>query len=396
MDVRKPLDVFPLDLKHALELLSLEQFKKEWCDTVSVAGSAANALYPFFNDLDGLQEVFFAHPSDFKEALQHVVRRLISTRNFSFVEFKAGMDPRLVLMHPQCWIEDMKVHNWDLKMSLKCIQTAVEKKLCTAQEALDWVDAFQGAGQHPTPKQFVLVEDIDPWKVRWSAADILKGFVVLRGGRRLPMEVALAQPARIKMDATFWSESQQRFLDISMIYVPTFPAALELDFASLDPPPELSIKQDIFSQFVLNNFLKLAKRLLSLAVMLKKDEDALKLRDIVVSDAGRAAQIASDCTTLDTVLETFDEVPPTKVDAEIQSILFRVSSVWGLELKEENKVTKACKAALACDTKTKDGISSLQKHLETIQESLEPWYSAQAMKALRENAYIPLPAWALP
>jgi hypothetical protein len=154
------------------------------------------------------------------------------------------------------------------------------------------------------------------------------------------------------------------------------------------------LKQDIFTRVLSKDFVKAAKRMLSLCILLEKEKEVFLLRDIVVSDFGRASAIASDCETLRGVLDS-PGVPHAKVLIELEGIKNRVATVYGLKAKDEAKVLAACQAAMEAEA-TPSGVRAMQAQLEHVQAFLESWYQSATEAALKKEKFLPLPAWALP
>ena len=98
---------------------------------------------------------------------------------------------------------------------------------------------------------------------------------------------------------------------------------------------------------------------------------------------------------MEEVFDAFDTLPFAKIKAELDNIRFRASKVYGLELKEASRVTKACEEITKVPD-TKDGVHRLRGYLQAIKEDLEPFYNAVAKEFLLEHSLLPLPAWALP
>lgn len=385
---RVPTQAIPRDIVEAVKTVSLNKT----LDGVTIAGSMTNTMYPFFSDVDCAQVWEYDTLEKAVQGLQHTVQRVVHSPNIQFVELKAGIDSRLVLLPPKCWIEHGRVLNWDLKYSLGRLEDMKKDKLLTDAEYTEWREELEHAGEKCSPTSWVDVQGIDPWKVRWTASQVSKNKVPLRQGS-MTLQEALASRGLVKLDASFWSESQQRFLDLSIIYT------LSVSTTSLaprdTPPPVLSLKQDAFIQFQERNAIKLAKRVMSLCVYLDKPKQADVVRGIVVSDAGRAAQIVSDCDTLDTVLDSFDVLPASKIKAEIEGIQFRAANVWGLGLKEKGAVVRACES-IADTPLHKLGLQALRAKLDYIEDQLEPWYQEKIWSELKVAGLLPLPAELLP
>lgn len=400
---QKPVQTIPDDILKAVYVISLKTGSipaspKELPDGAALAGSVSNKLYPFFGDVDAIQNADFASVDEAARAIQAVVQKIAYTPLFTFVELKAGSDACLQFLKPRCWIERGKVQRWSLPYSLKKLQDAKTDGACSSKNFTAWSSAFRHAGTACPPAEFPGIEDIDPWKLRWSSRDVARGDTKLEHGDAghllVTLEDALTQPSLVKLDAFFWSVSQQRFLDISIIYNLTVKGVPINANDKRSAPPELSLKQDIFARVMSKDFIKAAKRMLSLCILLQKDKDVFALRDIVVSDFGRASAIASDCETLRGVLDS-PGVPHAKVLLELEGIKNRVGAVYGLKAKDEAKVLAACQAAMKAEV-TPSGVRAMQAQLEHVEAFLESWYQGATEAALKQAKYLPLPAWALP
>lgn len=399
----KPLSAIPQDVLRAVFVMAVQtdtipDAPTELPRGATLAGSVSNKLYPFFGDVDAVQSAEFSSVEAAADAVQRVVQKICHARGFTFVEFKAGSDACLQFLKPRCWIEKGKVRRWNLPWSLARIRDAEEDGACSASEKDAWSSTFRSAGKTCPPDKFPAILDIDPWKLRWSATDILRGFTRLQHGDigilNVSLEDALQQPALVKMDARFWSVSQHRFLDISMIYSFEVRGKPINDSAKLSPPPELSLKQDVWERVLRQDYVKATKRLLSLCIVLGRDADIASLRDIVVSDVGRAAAVSSDCETLRGVLDD-PYIPHAKVLVELQGIRERISKVYGLCCRHEATALRACRAAMDAEA-TPSGVRAMKAQLDHVQEMLKKWYEPTTEELLKKEGFLPLPAWALP
>lgn len=414
MDVKKPVSEIPKDIVEALLLVSAyggnappppSPSAQTLPNGIILAGSASSKLYPFFSDVDGIQNADFDSYAHAAVALQGAVRRIRDTPGYCFVELKAGRDDAGIIFPPRCWVEHDKVVNWDLGFTQAHLLKAARAGLLAGYGSekdpafADMVKQYARFDKEPPPpRTFVKWLDITPWKLRWAARSVLDGYKILKSNVAEPLFLpdALAQPALVKLDAMFWSASQQRFLDLSMIYVFTIKGKPANSFYSeLSPPPQLGLQQDAYAQWLWKDYAKLAKRLMSLAVLLDRETDVAKLRHIVVSDAGRAAQVASDCTTMQEALDAYHPVPLKKVHAEVEGIKDRAASVYGLGIEEEGRLTRACRAAARAST-SPGGLAALASQLEAVREELSRFFQAAFQEELRTAGYLPLPAWAMP
>ena len=392
-------DVSP-DLVNALMLVaatgkgSRGGCERGFTDGVVLAGSAGSKLFPFFSDVDGIQTVDFSSVLDIANALQRVVRRLRDTPNFCFVELKAGLNEDGVVLPERCWIEGGAVRRWDGAFTQSRMTKAHSLGLVSERD-FDWYRRLLPGPL--SPREFVRFEErVDPWKVRWSATEVLDGKRKSKGPV-LSLHDAIGMNALIKLDALFWSSSEQRYLELSMIYVFTCKGRpVNAFYTDCAPPPVLSLKQGAFACFVLHDYVKLAKRLLSLAVAEGgRAEDVHLLRSIIVSDTGRAAVLAGDCATLEEALDEFHPVPPSKVHAEVAGIKARATRLYGLTQHAKTEIERACMAVAAAPL-TRAGMQTMHSALAYIHGEVATFSYAGAHVKLETHGYLPLPEWAAP
>lgn len=407
---KKPVQDIPADLVRALKLVALEgkgildvdkeKDKERLPHGIVLAGSAGSTLFPFFGDVDGIQAIQVESAACAAAALQRVVRRVRDTPGFAFKELKAGRNENGVLLPERCWIENGKVQRWDWAFTDAHLRRAVSLELVTPRAEREWRGEI-GCTDPPDLVDFVHFDDtLDAWKVRWSAADILRGKKALEQKYTpvLSLADALLQPALVKLDVVFWSTSEERFLDLSMIYALTCGGKPLNGFPSISPPSELSLKQNAYSCSVFHNYVKLTKRLLSLAVLLGKTDDVELLRDMIASQTGRMALVAADCTTLREAIDVFEPVPITKIRDEIRAIKARAATFYGLPEQAHSVIGLWCTEAVRAPD-TPRGWATMQMWLEKVQTEMAVYAESAAGHNLHAHHYMTkhtLVKWAMP
>lgn len=226
---------------------------------------------------------------------------------------------------------------------------------------------------------------------RWTPKDVLSGSVKLSKGA-LDLGTACAQPALCKVDAVAFIPATGRFTEISMIYMFLgFPETHGL----AGPSFEQGLKSDILALEKEGNWLKVCKRMRSLAVILHRDIDADALLAILNSPAGQAGQIDGDLLCLETLFAYAEwPIPLEKVEAELDLVKYRAAGVFGLSAKAESMVALLCNEAQRVPS-NRTGIAPLRRIVQKLEPILSLYASTSAHKQLEAAGILRL-AWFRP
>lgn len=199
--------------------------------------------------------------------------------------------------------------------------------------------------------------------IRWSPDEVLKGHKTLRDGRKFTLEEAFQTPTITKIDVVSWVQNS-RFTDFSVIY------EFRHNGVVLNPGMrdiEDSIRENIYILKKNGNYFKMAKRMFALSKYKGYTRELKVLSDMFNGDLGRIYHVYGDIGTLESMVETLNSLPFTKIEFEIDQFKSRLSNV-GLPdyLKDENKILTLLEKVinLRKETYTRERLLDLLKKLK--------------------------------
>jgi hypothetical protein len=214
--------------------------------------------------------------------------------------------------------------------------------------------------------------------IRWKPEDILKGYKILRDGRKYTLADGIKSSSGMtKLDVITYIHS--KFTEISVIYRFKYG---EKEFAV----SKKDIKDLIYETGMLNymegKFFKVIKRMFSLARIDNDDKQLAKLTTVLNSDLGRLYSVISDLNTILYVLENVKSIPKKRLNREIQEFRSRLANVYTLNhwMKLELYVLKAIYRLQFVKTKKK-----LYEKLTDIDEILQSILNYYTLVFLLEN-----------
>jgi len=215
--------------------------------------------------------------------------------------------------------------------------------------------------------------------IRWSPEDILKGYKILRDGRKYTLADGIKSSSGMtKLDIIYYINS--KFTEMSVIYRFKYG---DKEFAV----SKKEIKDLIYETGMLNymegKFFKVIKRMFSLARIDNDDERLGQLTTILNSDLGRLYSVISDINTILYILDNVKSIPKKRLKNEIQEFRSRLVNVYTLNhwMKLELYILKAIYKLQFVKTKGK-----LYEKLSEIDEILQALLNYYTLVFLLENS----------
>lgn len=396
----RPLSSFPEDQLRVLDTLCFSTL-----NNVAVVGSGSMRDVDYASDIDAFERCPVEASTRERalgavaRAFKNTVRALLKMDELVIGDIKAGIDERCTVFPDNCWIVNGRVRNYNQAFSLMRLRGMHSGGLITDREAREWSTMVRDAGPQPSPEQWVTLSyAIAPWKVRWRPADILDGSRTLRGGTHVTLEQALSQGAPVKIDVSFWSAGAgNRYIDCSLIAAFAWEGEALNDFAARMPPITTSIATDLMYYAIYGKWMKVSKRMLSLAAIRGRHDDLRKLVDISNSDAGRLYQLTTDIGTLTYVLENGRHLSRQRVQLEMDIMKSRVVSAYDVPaLKSVEKRVLNLLDSASRVTNDVAGARALLVICSKLDELLSPLVSEGALEMLRTAGLHPVPRVYLP
>ena len=172
-------------------------------------------------------------------------------------------------------------------------------------------------------EHLLLQSDFRPNVVRWTPREIILGFKKLANGRKFTLEEAIQTPIIAKLDVVSWVQNN-RYTDFSAIY------QFRHNNTVLNPGMkdfESSVKENIFKLYHEGNYLKMAKRMFSLAKYNNRIDILEKLSDLFTGDVGRLYMVYGDIGTILSLFEMGENPSRKKLDFEIDQFKRRLSNI---------------------------------------------------------------------
>jgi hypothetical protein len=354
---------------------------------VKIAGSMALMSQQYAGDFD----------------LFEVVKSEAPTRNAAVESFCNGFQNNIkkLMKLPDCYIGDIKcgvVPEWevvkgDVKHGHVVGYDALEARRRLKQLEADGVisdeeaaDAARLIKPSPTPEEFLIAQkEIRPQIVRWKPNDVLRGYVILRNGRRFTLAEGITSPTLSKIDAVSLVQNS-RFTDFSCIYSFRWRSTILNDEKSEGLH---EMKKNILYLESDGQYFKLSKRIFSL---LKNTKSKLlePLSEMFNGDLGRIYSIISDIDTMLFLLDNEGAVPLKRLQYEIGQFRFRLGNVYSTKRVNTDRVLDE----LVRLEKSPKG--EMVRGLELLKNALSSILNNEAKHELEEIKLIPIPRDMLP
>lgn len=395
----RPLNSFPkvvLDTLHALSLTgSLEGCR--------VLGSGARRAVAYPSDVDGyaIYSAPLAVPA--KAAawaaarFQQCVKDLLALPSSFVGDIKAGVLSDCRVLPTNAYLAAGKrVVNYSQPEAIARISDMHHKGLLDGKEANEAAREIEEAGPHPSPKAwFHLLETLRFEVVRWNLDEIKAGHKKVRGDRTLTLQEAWMQPAIVKIDCVIYNGATARYMDVSQIYeLHTSRGQVVNNAKAASLPLQQSIGMDVVRYSLKEKYMKVVKRMLSLATLHKEDRAEAELLAITNTSAGSLYAVQADAGTCAFLVEHQEHYSPEKLETELDAMKSRIAGAQDLLYKFpelEAASTKDIEAALAAKSH-----KEMLPHIEALADTLAPAINDSAAEQLRHCRLFPPPKWALP
>jgi len=290
---KSPLN-FPEDISTILDALSLDG------KPVRVIGTMSLRSQLYAADYDTNQTVSLNYKTDEQAVrwavrrFREMVKRLGTMRGLYIGDIKGGEVEAWKVIPDSATVRDGRVVGYDADKARDAVRRLHEEGAITEDEKLT---ALKMLVSTPSVAQFMEIRDVVRFHVvRWTPAEVARGYVVLRTGDRYTLEDAFKSPGLTKVDVVAFVGGS-RYADFSCIYT------LKNRGKVLNPAPPDDIKMNVLALYTQGNFFKMAKRMFSMA---RRANDHKRIADFTVmmnSDLGRIYTVVADIELLLTLLE---------------------------------------------------------------------------------------------
>jgi len=290
---------YPNDAVELLKSMSFTDGKN-----VNVVGSMSLRSQVYAGDYDAYEKVSFTGTKTL------IVKKLVN-------KFKSII--KSIQKIQLTYVGDIKsgsVEEWRIiqkpynkEKSLEKLEELYKIKIISKKEFEEGKKRFI---KNPSELDLLLLEqDFRPNIIRWKVWEVLKGFKILKDGRKFTLEEAFQTPTITK-------------LDFSMIY------EFIINGETINPgikDLEKSILENIYVLHSEKKYYKMAKRLFSLAKY-KNNTDILEiLSPLFNGDLGRLYIVYGDIGTIEDLFEYENNLPYSKLEFEFNQFKGRLSNI---------------------------------------------------------------------
>ena len=313
------------------------------------------------------------------DKFKEIVRKLMKQDKTYISDIKCGSIDEWIVVD----------EDYDHKASLEKLKELYGKKVIGIKEYLAEKKLLKPVSELKHLELLYVRHEIRHNIVRWKASEILKGFKILVDGRKYTLEEAVQSHTMTKMDVVSWVQNN-RFTDFSCIYV--FRNNGNVINSPLDPNAERSIRDNMYVLKSQGNYFKMAKRLFALAKIQKSRRIIENLSPLFNGDAGRMYHVYGDIGTIESLLESKEEVPYSALKTEIDQFKGRLSNV-GISgfLKNEKKILSAIEKATS-RKQMEESLKELKERLYELMSRYAKTYllrkglmRTESQKTRREN-----------
>lgn len=345
-------DGYPNDALEVLNAMSMTDGKE-----VVIVGSMSLRSQVYAGDYDA-HEVVNGTIHSLVRKFKSCIKNILSIPNTYISDIKSGS------------IEEWKIISepYDYQFSKERLETLHSKGIIDSET---YRDGKKRIKQHISKLQYLtLKRDLRPNIIRWKPYEVLRGKKTVHG-RVFTLEEAFQSPVITKIDVISWVQNN-RFTDFSMIY------EFRHQGRVLNPGMEKfeeSIRENIFMLHHEANYFKMAKRMFSLARYRRDSQAIEKLSALFNGDAGRVYMVYGDIGTLESLFETSESIPLSKIDFEINQFKGRLSNI-ALEryISEEHRIFRMLDH-LYNERNSKENTLKVLKEIKNVLGELLSYYA---------------------
>jgi hypothetical protein len=294
-----------------------------------VVGSASLRSQQYIADYDGVEVVKLEYDDDktaldvLADSFQDIIKTLRGMKNVIIGDIKGGEVSEWRVFPEEAGIVEGKIVGYNAVALRSRVDDLKRAKVISPAVAKEYMDMLVDS---PSIDEFLAARDaIRPHIMRWTPAEVLRGFLELPGGRQYTLQDAFTSRGITKLDVVGWVQGNV-FRDFSIIY------SFENKGKTLNPHPfqvRQSLQEDI-EIFRIQGFpFKALKRRFSLAKWNNDTATMKKLYPILNGDLGRIYALKSDIDTLISLLDR-NKGSMEKMHFEIGQFRDRLAHIWSL------------------------------------------------------------------
>jgi len=368
----KPINSYSKDLDQAIRTIVDNKRNAE------VFGSFVYRAQTFPGDVD-IHEVVNMCCSPKNTAkrmsliMQQVVRRIKKTRGYYFSEVKSGNDKRFML--------DINEPDY-----LDRVNDLKKQKLISSDE----YKALKLAVTTDDEDQIEIIKEMirNLHVLRWTENEILQGFKIMRGDKKITLARSMNMKGHIKIDMIAFING--RYIEITNFFIIGY-YDKNSDVVHLINTDDFNYEKAIMAQIeklssnVFFNPFKLSKRIWGLARHFQNKKLLDILTPFMQSSTARINQIVSDIDTLLLLLKKTKSPPIATITKQIDGFKSRLSYIYDIDIDLEtiNKMINGLTIKLGLKKQ------QLIVGLEMIKKLLSDIVKVNATNFLKKNRLLP-------
>jgi len=304
MDIREFPSQFSAPLRRILKAISIGQ--------PNVVGSSADHRVQYYADYD-LIETIQATAGSIK-AFTRLIQKC--ERVGKITDIKCGEVSEWNLM-TKVKVSANKVHNYDQAKELKHLRELWQNEIITHEEFMEAERELKP--ELTTVEALNLKKDLRFGVVRWTPKEVIQGHKQLRDESTFYLEEAVKSNGLTKVDLIAWVKD--KYVEFSNIIIWTRRNGKPYLHAT---PLKESLKESVLQFHAEGNFIKVAKRMLSLSKLYHDTETTDKIITILNSYIGALYLVVADIQ----VLEEFPDQTKPKRRKELDFMRDRFAKLY--------------------------------------------------------------------
>jgi hypothetical protein len=344
-------------------------------------GSAQIRSQLYAGDFDMSEEVKLPSVAAFASGFTNIVKNIYHSKGLYLGDIKCGIIQEWSVIRSDAQIKDGKPINYNPAESKKKLDELLEKGVISKTEHSEAYSLLKDSAD-----EFLLAKkEIRFDTVRWSYADVVAGFTILRDGREFSLEEAIQTPGLCKVDAIGWVENR-RYSEFSCIYSVSVKGKILND---VKENLSDSMKNEFRYFVAMGNYFKYAKRLFSYARIEGDEELGEKLIPLLSGELGRLYQMSGDIATLEYLVENEDNLDAERIRYEIVGFKQRLGTVYSFDsiFKEENAFLADLKKLERLPPKGSAFLANLKK----LQQRVDDAVNSETKPILESMGLLPIP-----
>jgi hypothetical protein len=367
-------------VKDSLELISNDTNKGQ------IFGSYVYRSQYYPSDID-YYEILDTTPSKEKDiykttvkTLQDIVKDIHKRQNIYFGEVKAGFDNRYNIDPLDTHNFMNKIHNLMMNGLFKQDEYNYINQLYESYRLYGDMDAFDEVTEIMRLKK----------TLRWDEKEILKGYKILAGSKKISLENAMRGLTPIKID--IWAPINGRYIEITnffflVVYDKDTKNIKLLNSETVDYVKGILKQVEKYSSKLFFNPFKMAKRMWGIARELKYDTLLNLLTPLFQGSIAKINQIVAEIETIILMYENIKNTPDTVLDKQIDEFKARLSYIYDIDL-EDDLIYTMIDDILRIDNKPNriQILTDLKKYLKDI-------VNKYSVEYLKDKSLFPVPSF---